>query len=327
MAWILCYTNSIKVTQRKIYQLCDIELAFCDIFWGGARVKLNTHYTTEAQRASAAGWRENDLGPSLYYAYRDTTYDRAGYPSTVHYHDYFELVVFVEGDIRYICEDESYRPLAGDIILIPPGKLHMSMLEGEATRYRRHVFYLYPDAFAAMGGGGLTTFLASPGGVQLALPPSEREGLLDLLTRLDRALAAEGAREHALGLALAMEAFYRFGEARPCARAGEDYLPESVAAIRRHIDAHFCELDSVAEVAEQLYYTREHVARLFRQYFNTTVSDYIRTRRVAYARTLIDEGVPLSEACFRAGFGNMSTFIRAFRAVTGMTPSAFQRTK
>lgn len=290
-------------------------------------MKLNTHYTAGGGRSAASDWRDNDLLPSLYYAYRDTAYSRADYPSTVHYHDYFELVVFVEGDIRYICEDETYRLRVGDIILIPPGKLHMSMLEGEATRYRRHVFYLYPDAFAAMGGGALTDFLAAPGGVQLALPAEARAGLLDLLARLDAALATGDARDRALGLALAMQAFHAFGQAKPRARSEETYLPEAVVAIRRYLDAHFTEIDSVAEVAEALYYTREHVARLFRLSFNTTVSDYIRTRRVAYARTLIDGGMPLSDVCFRAGFGNMSTFIRAFRAVTGMTPSEFRRSR
>lgn len=288
-------------------------------------MKLFTHYQTGAHRETAVNWRENYLGESLFYSCRSTQYDRASYPSTLHYHDYYELVVFLEGQIRYICEAESFCPQPGDIILIPPGRLHMSMLEEEATLYRRHVFYLYPDAFAAYDGAALTDFLTSADGVRLSLPPAERDEMLTLLERLDRALAADRAsREHALAISLAMQAFYLFGDARAGAQSDAAYLPEAVAEIRRYLDAHFTEISSVAEAAEQLYYSREYVARLFRQYFNTTVSDYIRTRRVAYSRTLIAEGVPLSEVCFRAGFGNLSTFIRAFRAVTGMTPSQYR---
>ena len=288
-------------------------------------MKLFTHYQTDAHRESAVNWRENYLGESLFYSCRSTQYDHASYPSTLHYHDYYELVVFLEGDIRYLCEAEAFCPEPGDIILIPPGRLHMSMLEGDATRYRRHVFYLYPDAFAAYDGAALTDFLTAADGVHLALPPAEREALLDLLDRLDRALAAgESTRERALAVGLAMQAFYLLGEAHAKTQPDAPCLPAAVVEIRRYLDAHFTEISSVAEAAEQLYYSREYVARLFRQSFNTTVSDYIRTRRVAYSRTLIAEGVPLSDACFRAGFGNLSTFIRAFRAVTGTTPSQYR---
>ncbi len=288
-------------------------------------MKLYTHYQTDAHRESAVNWRENYLGESLFYSCRSTHYDRSTYPASLHYHDYYELVIFLAGDIRYLCEAETVRPEPGDIILIPPGRLHMSMLEGDETLYRRHVFYLYPDAFAAYGGDALTDFLRTAEGVRLALPPDAREELFGVLDRLDAALTAEaGSRERALAVGLAMQAFYLIGSAHAKTQAEGEGLPEAVVKIRRYLDAHFTEIGSVAEAAEQLYYSREYVARLFRQCFNTTVSDYIRTRRVAYSRSLIAEGVPLSEACFRAGFGNLSTFIRAFRAVTGMTPSQYR---
>lgn len=118
-------------------------------------MKLLAHYQSEknAPHSQIINWRENYLGDSLFYSCRSTRYDRQTFPASLHYHDYFELVVFVEGDIRYLCASDSCRPQAGDIILIPPGRLHMSMLGGDATLYRRHVFYLYPDAFEAIGCG------------------------------------------------------------------------------------------------------------------------------------------------------------------------------
>ncbi|MBQ3126415.1 MAG: helix-turn-helix domain-containing protein [Clostridia bacterium] len=288
-------------------------------------MQLYTHYSTESHQEAAANWRENHLGDSLFYSCRSTHYDRAGYPSTLHYHDYYELVVFLEGDIRYLCEHETVCPNPGDIILIPPGRMHMSMLACEQTLYRRHVFYLYPDAFAPFCAEMLTDFLTCVDGVHLTLAPTERAELLALLDRLDLALSAgEETRERGLAIGLVLQIFYLLGKARAVSSPDPSGLPDAVMEIRRYLDDHFTEISTVAEAAEQLYYSREHIARLFRRRLNTTVSDYIRTRRVAYSRSLIAEGVPLSEVCFRAGFGSLSAFNRAFRAVSGVTPSRYR---
>ena len=95
-------------------------------------MKLLTHYLNSRPQQSPklVNWRENSINDSLLYSCRSTAYNTQNYPSQLHYHDYFELVLFVEGDIRYICESQSYKPQYGDMILIPPKTLHMSMLDG-----------------------------------------------------------------------------------------------------------------------------------------------------------------------------------------------------
>ncbi len=273
----------------------------------------------------SANWRENYLNASLYYSYRDTMYNKESFPSTLHYHDYYELLVYVQGDIHYISETETYKPHRGDVILVPPGNLHMAMLDGDETRYVRHVFYFYPDALDAIGCGVLTDFARRETENAITVfSPRERGELLSLLDQLDVALDKGKEAEKALALSLLLRVFYEIDCAHMQQRDSETFLPENVRQIQRYIDENFTEIASVGEVAAHFYYSREYVSRLFKQYFNTTVADYLRTRRIAYSRTLIARGMPLSEVCFSAGFGNLSTFIRSFHAVTGMTPSAYR---
>ncbi|MBQ8037923.1 MAG: AraC family ligand binding domain-containing protein, partial [Proteobacteria bacterium] len=131
------------------------------IFSERMRMKLLTHYLNEQSKNqhSIINWRENSINDLLFYSFRSTDYNRHTCPSTLHYHDYYELVIFIEGKIQYLCESEVYAPQYGDIILVPPGKLHMSMLTGDQTRYTRHVFYLYPSALDELGCGVLTSFI------------------------------------------------------------------------------------------------------------------------------------------------------------------------
>ena len=292
-------------------------------------MKLLAHYLNAIAKThpEIINWRENYLNDSLFYSCRSTHYDRETYPSSLHYHDYYELVIVEEGNIHYICEGKTFKPQKGDLILIPPHQLHMSMIDADETLYRRHVFYLYPDALNTLGCEALMDFLPNGNDMHclLALPESEKAALLALLTRLDRALSPEAnKKDRALSLGLVIEIFYYLSHTQADAESSSAHLPENVLRIQQYIDGHFTEIASVSQIAAHFYYSREYVSRVFKQHFNTTVADYITKRRIAMSQTLISQGIPLSDICYRVGFGSMTAFIRAFRCVTNMTPSQYR---
>lgn len=292
-------------------------------------MKLLAHYISAIAKThpEIINWRENYLNDSLFYSCRATHYDRSTYPSSLHYHDYYELVILEEGDIHYICEGDTFKPQKGDLIVIPPRRLHMSVIDADETLYKRHVFYLYPDALSAIGCDALMDFLANGNATHclLSLPSSEKAMLLSLLSRLDCALApAANKKDRALSLGLVIEVFYLLSHAQADVQSVSAHLPENVLRIQRYIDDHYAEISSVSQIAAHFYYSREYVSRLFKQHFNTTVADYITKRRIATSQTLIAKGLPLSDICYQVGFGSMTAFIRSFRSVTNMTPSQYR---
>ena len=149
----------------------------------------------------------------------------------------------------------------------------------------------------------------------------------DLLASLpDRTLAdAPTPAEQALAVGYLLQIFYLMNGAIPVSDSKKHRLPANVIEIQAYLDSHFAEIQSVADVAQQLYYSREYLSRIFKKYYNTTVADYIRQRRVAYSQELIAAGTPISKACYQAGFENMSSFIRAFHRIANLTPSAYQQ--
>ena len=292
-------------------------------------MKLLSHYLNfqRSQHPAIVNWRENSINDSLFYSYRSTDYTRQTYPAQLHYHDYYELVIFVSGDIRYLCGSHSYQPHYGDMILIPPRTLHMSTIQREKTHYTRHVFYLYPDAFDALECTALSDFLKNqPEGHYLfPLSAEAREEIFSLLPRLDQALSRDQqGLDRALALGFILQIFYLLNQQGPSPATTSTLLPANVLEIQRYLDTHFAEITSVAQVAEHFYYSREYLSRLFKQYFHTSVGDYLLKRRVACSQTLIAEGLPLLDACFQSGFTNAATFIRSFRTITHMTPSQYR---
>ena len=193
-------------------------------------MKLLSHYRS-ATNKHFSNWSEYDINENMIYSHRSTQYNRETYPVGLHFHDYYELLIVEGGDVRYICESASYLPRYGDVILIPPGKLHMSMINAESTTYSRCVFYLYDNAFDAIGCSPLLDFLhrhESSGQFFTSLKPRRMEELTALLARR-LALAGEiGRYKAAQGLPVLDEA----REKEVLARRG-DLLPQRRQQVER----------------------------------------------------------------------------------------------
>lgn len=292
-------------------------------------MKLLSHYLQNKNdpRHEITNWENDLINDSLCYSYRSTVYDMNTFPSSLHSHDYYELVIFVDGEINYVCESSVYSPKRGEVIIIPPGKFHMSKLKGERTHYKRHVFYLYPNAFDSISPSLAKILIRTNEGVHFSMESREREEeLLILAEKLASSLKSRGDDlSRALAFGYIIEIFCLLNR-KDIRHSGEsERLPENILALQQYLDAHYTEINSVSEVAEHFFYSREYVSRLFKKYYDTTILDYIHKLRISKSRALIAEGMPIIDVCYAVGFSSLSTFIRAFRTATDMTPSEYRK--
>ncbi len=300
------------------------------VIFFGDDMKLLSHYIEHQlmQYHETANWKNHIICGTISYSYRDTVYDRGTYPSNLHYHDYYELVVFEEGDIKYVCEGNVYDLTYGDIVLIPPGKFHMSVINCESTHYKRHVFYLYPSAFDAIGHGALMSFLnrTKDGDILEFASLESKHKFMELLVSLKEILDKEPSPlEDAMNLSYIIHIFYLLNQKNCQLKTETSSLPENILALQHYIDNNFSVISSVSQVAEHFFYSREHVSRLFKKYFDTTISDYIMKRRISESQSLLMKDMPIIDIAYKVGFCSLSTFIRAFRSVTSMTPSEYRK--
>ena len=158
-------------------------------------MKLFSHYLQSNTKSDSQiiNWHENQINDLMLYSYRDTEYNCKTYPSNMHYHDYYELVILEAGDISYVCESSVYFPTPTDIVVIPPRKLHMSKINSDFTRYKRHVFYLYPDAFDNVAKDTLVSFMttAQNGALFKFSTPDDKAECMNLLGKLKTVLNTE----------------------------------------------------------------------------------------------------------------------------------------
>ncbi len=107
---------------------------------------------------------------------------------------------------------------------------------------------------------------------------------------------------------------------------------EALAANRRMLrardamDRDFDQPLDVAALARIACVSEKHFIRTFRATFGETPHRYLQRRRVERAMALLrDTDTSVSEICLDVGFASLGTFSRTFRAIVGVSPSAYRR--
>lgn len=65
-----------------------------------------------------------------------------------HAHDFLELYLFLDGSVTYYIEDQVYDLCPGDLLIIPPGRMHRPVIANERAAYERMVLWVELDYIA-----------------------------------------------------------------------------------------------------------------------------------------------------------------------------------
>lgn len=123
--------------------------------------------------------------------------------------------------------------------------------------------------------------------------------------------------------------FYNiFGEmsrSRPelSANASKDM---AYSAAAEYINSHSSEKLTLDKIALMTGVSKYTLCRIVKEKVGISLFDYIEIIRVNNAAVLLNEKKKtIKEACFESGFKSMPTFFRAFKKVTGKTPSEYRQ--
>ncbi len=101
---------------------------------------------------------------------------------------------------------------------------------------------------------------------------------------------------------------------------------DRIMAVRARIDTDPASVSSLAMLAEEFAMSASKLKRDFFSAFATCAGAYVNERRLMLGRSLVEhEGLSVSEASYRAGYGHPSNFSTAFRRRFGVSPSSLRR--
>ena len=263
--------------------------------------------------------------------YVDTHDDDSRTMDTVnlHSHTFYELLFVRGGSLQYLLDTRRYRLQAGDIVFIPPNTSHRPLfLDKLVEPYSRFVLWVSPLYAGQLNG-------AFP---QDGLLPAEAFVLRTAATPWQETLGAlfrAGVQEsynHAPGWQAAVCGnTLRLLVQTARARAGEHALrpqaerQELLDALLVYIENHLQDRITLADTARRFLVSESSVNQLFRKRMKVSFYRFVTQRRLIAAKVLLQDGLPAEQISARVGFGDYSSFYRAFKREYGISPAEYRR--
>jgi AraC family transcriptional regulator len=153
--------------------------------------------------------------------------------------------------------------------------------------------------------------------------PPLRE-LAPLTARITSALVRPASLEE-IGLELAGAVVQLDSESHPAAATTATRDVARIADLMHHLEAHFDEPHTLANLASTAGLSRYHFLRTFKRVTGVTPHQWIlRARLREAARRLVASHHAITEIALDVGFDDLSNFIRSFRAEFGISPRRYR---
>lgn len=245
-----------------------------------------------------------------------------GAPFSLHYHDFFKILIFLKGKSDYLIEGRTYHLMPGDVVLIERGELHKPQPD-PSLPYERVILYLSP-AFLEHNSSeeaSLSSCFSTAAyrhSHVLRIKEELRRPLFSLLFRLEDSVRHEksafaGAlysRLLCLEFLVSLNRISLSSSAQYLTNSALDYR---ISGLLSYINDHLSEELSIPLLSKVCCLSSYHMMRLFKSETGCTIGNYITEKRLLKARTLLSQGKSATEACYESGFQNYSTFLRAYK--------------
>jgi len=243
-----------------------------------------------------------------------------------HAHDFLELYYFLDGSVTYYIEDQVYDLCPGDLLIIPAGKMHRPVIANEHAAYERMVLWITPQYLQSIDSpaGDLQKNLQKVGEHGYCVPFRGDETVF-VTALLKKLLYMQKNNTDPKFCAGAVELylwtiFRSYGVIDTTHRNETQVIPQVI----RYITEHFSEPLTLEDIAAEFFVSKSYLNRHFKAYTNSTVYAYIMALRLTHARRMLREGIPAVEAGRECGFSDYSTFYKAFKTQTGLSPQQFK---
>ena len=259
------------------------------------------------QLVSMAGLR--DLSVAWKW-YNDPKY-RALESSNSHIHPYYEVYIYISGNVSFLVDHTLYALEKGDVILTAPNQWHHCVYHSDTVH----------EHFCIVVEG-----IHDPLPVQtglIRLPAPARAKMLSVCYEINSHLQAGhpiSIRE--ISMIFAVFSYILQGKnEHPSAST----MSLEMQAILLHLHSHYNEPLSLSALADQFHISLSTLERQFKKEFNITPFRYLQEIRMSAACSMLEQGRSVLDVSMSCGYNDCSFFINQFRKRFGVTPFQYSK--
>lgn len=246
----------------------------------------------------------------------------------MHIHDCCELYYSISGGKQFLIDNRFYTISPGDLFIINQYESH-KLTQIDSCVHERIVLSVHPDYVKKLSTPETDLsycFTHRPEHFQhkLSLNKEQQKRFLYFINKMT---SAEGYAHDITEQAAFMELLVMINTLSD-SNAAEAVISSykynhQVDDILAYLNQNIMLPITIEQVAGHFFLSESYICRIFKSATGTTINKYITARRISIAKSLLNEGVSVSEAFEKCGFSDYSNFFKAFTKAVGVSPKKY----
>ena len=261
------------------------------------------------------------------YYYKDDDIDEI----PLHYHEFYEILFIIDGNLDYIIGYDIYHLEKGDLLFIPPGVFHNPIIHNFDIPYERYVvwisvfamnkiFELDEDADMCKDESVNKLFLfRTEGYTRIALEGKFRE-LFNSYEEKKFCYKSEGYSIITQILTLYNRELYN--RSQNIINGTTDTL---ISSILHYINANIAQDLSLDKISSVFFTNKYTISHKFKDIMKISYYQYVIQKRLSIGKQYLLEGMPANTVYKVCGFSDYACFYRAFKKEYGFPPSKLKK--
>lgn len=249
----------------------------------------------------------------------------------MHIHDCYEVYFSISGGKQFLIDNKLYDIAPGDLFLINQYDSHY-LTQIEKEQHERIVIMIAPEFMKSISTEDTNLDACfqkrdKDFSHKISLTQDQQGRFLYFINKI---LTSNGYGHDLLEKSTFTELFVMINaivnessletaEVKPAA------YNEQVDSILSYLNKNLQEPISIGDLAKHFYISESYICRIFKSATGTTINKYMTARRISIAKSLLADGIGVSEVCERCGFSDYSNFLKAFTKSVGISPKKYSQ--
>ena len=233
-----------------------------------------------------------------------------------HIHSCCEIYFNLEGEVSFWANNRLYPIKSGDLIVTRPGDVHLCVYNAPSLHEHFCLWLEFDESSPA--AEYISEFFARN---HYSFGEKKAE-----LAELFSALKSADNEDNKLKKNAALFSILAYlGEhGGECGEDAPAVMSPEMQRIVDDLNENFASIRHVGELLERHYVSRATLDRWFRKYLRVSPREFLEAKKLANAKSLLDEGKTVTDACMLSGFSDSSHFIAVFKKKFGETPFKYK---
>ncbi len=234
----------------------------------------------------------------------------------LHWHSFFEIEIIISGEGEYTVNDVKYSTRDQNVFLLTTTDFHflkinkpIKLLNISFDENLINEKLLFPLAFSNLPNA-------------YHFEKEELERLVNATNLLSHENEIDGNCQKQL-LQYILNCIFRKDKTQKPYHTGNQSNAIEKSLI--YMEMHFKEDISLKKLAEVSGYNPTYFSELFKKITGKTYIQALNALRIKYAKTLLENGFSVADACFLSGFKSLSNFGVIFKKLCGTSPKEYKK--